>query len=351
MTSLFRYLFRFKCHATRASSCRNLPGRIVALTWGDNPTFDYYLRPRLSELAHCVVDISQRNSTAFQLNDGDYIIACRYITLGWAVKLRLARGLSGFGLLFDDDYAAFLDDPRIAPAYRLSIAWRAGLPMLFAGARLTDLFVSTPVLQQRYAEGRARILHPAPGSGDLKYMRLGRDSAGENDRVSVVAFHAQLSHLADHELAARVCRRIADLHYSVRFDVIGPGAARQLWRETPNVSFTDELDWRTYRTVTACNGADVLIAPMYDTPVNQARAPTKAIDAVRMGACAVFPDMAPYRNVAGACLTAPTDEIAWANAVVTLLRDDKMRQESAEALRRTVRLWGGDVTTLFGNVE
>jgi hypothetical protein len=307
--------------------------RLVVLTAGDNPTFSYYIAPRLNGLPHRVVDTAGVSAHSLGLSEGDYVLACRYLPPVLLLRVLWARCLAGLGMLIDDDFAAFVRDSTLPLAYRSAILARGLAPLRLLDGRLADLIVSTPALAERVGGGKAAVLHPAPAALDLSPRRR-----SANGRVRV-AFHAQLSHLADHAFAAEIARCVLDRASDLDFDVIGPSEAQRHWRGLPHVRFRSELTWSQYRALTRAEGADLLMAPLLDTEVNRSRAPTKAIDAVRMGAAAVFADLPPYRALAPAARLVGQAPGAWADALLHLARARNEREHLAEALRVEVRGW------------
>jgi hypothetical protein len=327
-------LFRFDYEEIRPAAARQSPiSRFVVLIWGPNPTFDYYIRPRLGDIPNVVVDLSRPFEERFQLEPGDYVLICRYLDRNWSRRIAAAHNLAGTGLFFDDDYVAFLGDRSIPLLYRLDVARRSVLPLRAIRTRLTDVFVSTETLKERFRCAQAKILLPSPGTQDLEPAPSGGNGAVR------IAFHAQLSHLADHAFAAEIAGRLADRTKDVAFDIVGPANARGVWARVPSAQFHSELDWPDYRERCRQLGADILIAPMLDTPLNQARSPSKAIDAVRMGAAAVFPRSRPYHGLAESSVLVESGHEAWLSALGDLVDNRDMLRDRADRLRAEVTGW------------
>lgn len=308
--------------------------RIVVLKWGENPTYDYYIKPRLRGLHAITIDISPgKTASTAGLERGDYVLICRYLNWDWAQKLSRTAGLAGVGLFFDDDYAAFVGDRSVPLLYRLDVARRTMLPLRRIRHRVTDILVSTPVIRDRFRLARARVLRPMPAAEDL----LSQPAPLPNRPVRI-AFHAQLSHIADHSFATGIARGLAGAD-NVAFDVIGPAQARSLWADIPSVTFQSEIDWPAYRLRTGQIGADILIAPMLDTPLNQARSATKAIDAVRMGAAGVFQASPAYETLGEAALLVAGGPEAWITELRRLIEQRQMRDAYASRLRDEIETW------------
>lgn len=308
--------------------------RIVVLKWGENPTYDYYIRPRLRGIHAITIDISQGKAASnIVLGQGDYVLICRYLNRDWARKIDHATGLVGAGLFFDDDYLAFLVDRSVPLFYRLDVARRTILPLRRMRHRVTDILVSTPVIRDRFRHAHATLLLPVPGNEDLA-PRM----APLPDGPVRIAFHAQLSHIADHAFAAEIVRGLAGAG-DLAFDVIGPTQVRRLWANVPSVAFQSEVDWPAYRARTKQIGADIVIAPMLDTPLNQARSATKAIDAVRMGAAGIFQASPAYETLGDAGLFVEGGPERWIAELRRLIGQSQVRKSYASRLRTEVEQW------------
>lgn len=342
MCRLLPDLFRFDYEEIRPLAVRLAPiDRFVILIWGANPTFDYYIRPRLGDIPSVMIDLSvPRHAQDIQLRAGDYVLICRYLNRYWSRRVATARDLAGTGLLFDDDYVAFLGDRSIPILYRLDVARRTVLPLRRIRHKLTDVLVSTETLKQRFRNAQARILGPVPSAEDLGTAPRCEDG------VVRIAFHAQLSHLADHAFAAEIAHKLAHPAQPVVFDVVGPAGAKGIWAHVPSAQFHSELDWPNYRERCHQVRADILIAPMLDTPLNQARSPSKAIDAVRMGAAAVFPRSRPYQELGESVVLVDGGPESWLIALRDLIAKRDALRCRADRLKAEVASWAAQALTL-----
>lgn len=329
-------LFGFRYNEVRPQRARNGEiARLVVLISGRNPTFDYYIAPLLGDMLQLIINMKRlgERETVAITRSGDYVLAYRYISFQWARHPGQATHLAGFGFFFDDDYAAFIADRSVPMPYCLDVARPAALPLRNVGRAITDVFVSTDVLQKRFWRAKARISHPIPGAEDLQALPR------EHDRPLRIVFHAQLSHLVDHAHAATILQGVSEGGCNVVIEVIGPERARGIWAGIPCVDFRAEFGWPAYRVHTQQMGADLLDAPMRDTPLNQARAATTAVDAVRMGAAAMLPDLPPYRGLAGSAFLIGGGPEARQDAIRALIADSAARAASAARLRSEVSSW------------
>ncbi|MCB4769822.1 hypothetical protein LGR54_14480 [Ancylobacter sp. Lp-2] len=304
--------------------------RVLVLVRGANPSSDYYLMPRLARMDVSVETIDTRlHHPADVALDDALVIICRYLPWRWLRALRAAPG-ARLAAFVDDDYKAMLRDRRLPLGYRALVALQGLLPLRLLRSRGCRLWVSTPTLAHRLAAWQPKVITPLPGADDL--------AAPLPPPSDLVRYHAQLSHLGDHGLAADIVRRVLAKRPATRIEVIGPDAAAPLWGFSEQVHFIGEMDWPAYRDHTT-GGGGVLIAPLRDTAVNRARAPTKAIDAARLGAAALFGAGPASQALAGTVPLIPEDPAAWETALLGLLDDPAAIAANAAALRATVADW------------
>ncbi|GLK83924.1 hypothetical protein [Ancylobacter defluvii] len=305
--------------------------RVLVLVRGPNPSCDYYLLPRLARMDVSVEMIDTRSCRPDALAlDGALVIICRYLPWRWLRALQAAR-LGGIAAFVDDDYAAMLRDGRLPLGYRALVALQGLLPLRLLKSGTFRLWVSTPTLARRLASWQPTVIEPTPGADDL--------AAPLPPPSDLLRYHAQLSHLDDHPLAAEIVRRVLAKRPQTRVEVIGPPAAKALWRFSDRAQFLGEMDWPAYRAHTTGAGG-ILIAPLRDTAVNRSRAPTKAIDAARLGAAGLFGAGPASAALAGTVPLLADDPATWEAALLALLDDPAACAANAAALRATVADWG-----------
>ena len=78
---------------------------------------------------------------------------------------------------------------------------------------------------------------------------------------------------------------------------------------------------------------------MLDTTLNQARSSTKAIDAVRMGAAAVFQRARPFQALAESAVLVDGGSEAWRSALSDLIDNRDALRRRAARLRAEVTSW------------
>lgn len=314
---------------------------MVVVRAGANPSYDYYLAPRLARMTDARVDTIDLAASAppvlERTPERTFLIFCRYLTPQWRrVAARAAPRLAGLGVLVDDDYASLLLE-RGAPArYRWKIA-RLGLaPLLRLRGAFTHVWTCGDTLARRLAprfRAGARPVAPLASAVDLGAPAPARSGPTR------LAFHATAAHRAEHEwLAGFAEALIAACPPGARLEVIADRRLAPIWAGRSGIDLRSPLDWPRYRARVAADGdgPDLLLAPLLDSRSNAARAPSKAIDASRMGAAAIFADGPAYASLAGVAPRLPPDPALWIAEAARLSSDAVARAGLRDALRAHV---------------
>jgi hypothetical protein len=314
--------------------------QVIVVIAEPNPSFDYYLAPRLSDASSRCRIVSlwspPQAALASPEADGALVVFCRYVSRAWldAVEARRER-LAGVALFVDDDFEAVLDDSTAPLGYRLQLAHRHLVHRAQLARLLDALFVSTVVLAARHAAAGPIVLCPVPSRDDRPAPR---------DRRSAlrVCFHTTGAHAAEHAWLVPVLARLAHMRPDVEIEIVATPSLASIWRRVPRARFAGTMSWPLYRDVTRRRGCDVLLAPLLDTIANRARAPTKRIDAYRMGAALLTNAADVYRpgsDELDSGMLLPLCPDAWADGLARLI-DDRARIASLAALNaRHVEAW------------
>jgi len=328
----------------RVTGKRADPERIIVLVDGPNPSFDYFLAPRLADMPGRRIEICDTRVRQPDEVDprGAFVVMCRYLPRLWQNWLRAhERDVSGMGLFLDDDFAALVADKNVPLVYRLRLCSRALVSWSWLSGRLNVLWVSSPELALRHASACPLVTGPAAQSVDLTHPSIA--PAGQPLRI---AFHATRSHLQEHQFAASLCQMLERERDDFVFDVIGGEQLRGLWAGR-RAEISPPLAWPLYRARTAQAPAAIAISPLAHTRANLARGPTKAIDAVRSGAAGLFADAPAYRELAAVAPLVPFEVTAWRDALAALIGNAERRQANAQELRALVTSWRQRATPLF----
>ena len=143
---------------------------ILVLQRGENPSTDYYLRPRLEQAASapvCLADLEASPDDCGLLAPAGaqalMVILCRYGAESWLNALGARRErLSRVVFFMDDDLPAMMRDPGLPRSVRGKAALHFGAQADAISAIASEVWVSTPVLADRYAGIAPSVLTPMP---------------------------------------------------------------------------------------------------------------------------------------------------------------------------------------------
>lgn len=313
---------------------RSLDG-ILILQRGENPSTDYYLRPRLDRSGNraCIADLGQSPNRCEMLDpDGPrslMVIFCRYATSEWLDALEQRRDrLARVAFFMDDDLPAMMRDADAPPAARGKVALHFGAHVDRLSALCSELWVSTEVLAARYAEAEPRLLRPLPD-------RPPPEPSAEPPRRLV--YHGTDVHPRERRFVLELALRAGAKDPSLTFEIVGDEALVRAASGAPNVQVVAQRPWPEYLASQASRRAAISLAPLWPSLVNDARAPVKAFDAARLGAAGLFADAPAYRGFVhdgedGRLLPMSLD--AWFSAVMELMTDSDRRLHMALAARR-----------------
>lgn len=316
--------------------------RILVVAAGANPTLDYYITPRLAAPVNArPARVAALHDDAEALLAGPHgadaqILICRYVTSRWLAAIeRHRRRIAGVTLFLDDDIAAVARDPSAPLAYR----WRLWTRYLRHRDRLAPLLdatlASTPALAERLALAATTVVPPLASAADEP---LARSVTAAPLRI---AFHATGIHAAEHAWLAPVLREVMHRQPRLELHVVADWRTRRHWRGLPLV-LAPPAAWPDYRRDTRILGADLVLAPLLATPANAVRAPTKRIDALRMGAALLTNAAGVYRPTAAeaaAGMVVPLDTQAWVERILALAADPAALARLATLNADHVRAW------------
>ena len=313
---------------------------ILVLQRGENPSTDYYLRPRLQEagVPAVIADLDEPPQSCALLGPGGaqalMLIVCRYATPAWLQALEAAKGrIARAAFFMDDDLPAMMKDPDLPPAARGKVALHFAAHVDRLSTLSSELWVSTQILARRYPEGRPRLITPLPEAEPP-------EPALETPRRAV--YHGADVHRRERRFVLEVARRLAAAGCDLAFEIAGDEALRQEAAGLQNVRVIPQRPWPEYLANQAGVRAAVSLAPLFPSAVNDARAPVKAFDAARLGAAGLYADAPAYRTDVGDGvdgLILPMDAQAWAAAIAGLIADPARRLGlAASARRRLIQL-------------
>ncbi len=304
---------------------------VLVLQSGDNASVDYFIRPRLeapaNDLPWTVVDLDTApDDVEVWDREGLLVVVCRYVTSPWlrALEQRVDR-LKGVVLFVDDDLPAMVRDRSMPAAARGRILRDHVRHGDRLGALASALWVTSPVLAGTLTAPAVRILEPLPTEAPRAPTRT---------PPTLVVYHGGPTHRREQAFVAEVAAALAPGRPDIRFEITGDAALERWAAGIDTVGIVPAMPWRTYRRMQSVRQAAIMLAPLFDTAVNRARAPVKFLDATRLGAVGLYADSEVYggyvRDGVDGLLLPMTVE-AWAAAIEALVDAPDRRFAMASA--------------------
>ncbi len=313
------------------------PDGVLVLQRGDNPSTDYYLRPRLHrmEVTAEIADLSDDPSCSRLLAPGGgealMVVICRYASPAWLDALEAARGrLARVAVFMDDDLPEMMRAREVPAAARGKVALHFGAHAQRLSGLASEVWVSTPGLAARYPEAGARVLPPLPeAEPPLPVHRA----------PPLVVYHGTDVHPRERAFVLEIARRLSAVRPEARIEIAGDRAVLRDAEGAANLSVVPQRPWPEYLKAQAGRQAAISLAPLYPSALNDVRAPVKAFDAARLGAAGLFADAPAYTGAVRDGedgLLLPMEPGAWVEAIAALLGEPDRRQRLAEAARNRI---------------
>ncbi|WP_299595783.1 glycosyltransferase family 1 protein [uncultured Microbulbifer sp.] len=310
--------------------------RHIVVEEGANPSSDYFVRPFLSGAGADVVRCSFAQLPSADLLDGAIVTFVRYVPRNWRQLIERHRGvIRQLNYFMDDDLFSWPAFARMPLRYQwklLRLSWRHQSWLRAMGAKL---LVSTPYLQQRYAEWQPQLLAPQVPAGLLPL--LGRDDVESSGSAPVTVFyHGSASHGADLKWLRPVIAQVLAANERIVFEVIGNNGVNRLFRGLPRVHVLYPMKWDAYQLLLQRPGRSIGLAPLLDSPFNRARAHTKFLDITLAGAVGIYAAGPVYGEVVRHRengLLLPMDQGAWADCILQLAADAPFRAKMLSEAR------------------
>ncbi len=307
------------------------PTRVAVLSSGRNPTFDYYLRRRLSAsgLAWRAFDPgtdAERLGRYLRHADrGTYLVVCRYVEGPSLRSIEAARAwLSGVALFDDDDIAAQIADSALPNGYRERLWLQRGRFEQSLGALASCRWVSTPTLAARHTDRTPVFcLPPLPLDRELQ-ARPSRPATTTQSPLRWI-YHATASHTREALWLLPVVAAVQQARPQWHFEIVGDATVADAYRSLPRVSVLPPRSWPAYLAWSRWQRATLGLLPFTDSAVNRARSEVKLFDYARLGAVTLADERWPWRHRLerpDAALWAAGTVSAWIERLLTLSPDD-----------------------------
>jgi len=293
------------------------PRTIWVLSPGDIPTTDIYIRTRLqsrSDLAVRYIDTRRENPpTTGTPADHPFVIIVRHTTTPWRrYLLKQQHVLSGVALLIDDDIPDAFADAALPLRYAAKTASRYARAWRELEHLCEAIWVSTPALQQKYADTPTRVVPPLYVD---RTTPLGR-------RGPTYFYHGTAAHRREIEWLVDIVAEVQRRNPQAQFEIFGTNRVAHLYREIPRVKVLPPMPWREYLGYSGSITHAVGLAPLLGAGFNASRSHTKIFDITRCGAAGIYTDTAPFREPLGDGQTGvlcANDPALWIEHILTLL--------------------------------
>jgi len=291
-----RLLSRFRLsRASQTEWPENAARQWLVLQQNDNPSTDYYIRPRLQEtgLPVSYKNIDKHDPQFGDLAPGTGVVIVRYLNARWATALRTHRSQLS-------QVVYFMDDDLLHPKH-----W-AGLPRAYVkklnkycGAFIPDIcalssayWFSTEELRRRYTVKSAQVVLPRPLMGDPHGPSM-LQPVREHGPIQMF-YHGSATHQPEMEWLFPVVEALLDRCPDLHFELIGNHGINQQFRHLPRTRILHPLSWHNYISHCHTLNGHIGLAPILPSPFNMGRSHSKIYDIARCGAVGVYSKPSPY---------------------------------------------------------
>ncbi|MCG5514001.1 glycosyltransferase [Ectothiorhodospira shaposhnikovii] len=291
-----------------------------------NPSSDFFVLPALRAGGEAVRRCRFSDIPSIKALQGATVVFVRYIPPAWRRLLEHAHGHVAHLVLFmDDDVLDVRASAGMPWRYRAKL-WRlAARHRDWLRRRGARLWVSTPYLQQKYADWQPALVLPCPVPPPASMCR--------------VFYHGSASHQAEIRWLRPVMETVLARDERVHFEIVGGRDVYRLYRGLPRVTVVHPMRWPAYGGFLASAQRDIGLVPQLDLPFNRARSHTKVFDITACGAAGVYSPGSACADVIAHGVdgwVVPLDQAAWAESILALAGDEALRAALAAKARETV---------------
>ena len=369
--------------------------RIYIVEEGPNPSTDYFVLPLVTRTHATVLRCSWDQLPAADDLHGASIIFIRYVTAEWRALIEQTRhSLARLIYFMDDDLFDWKAAQGLTWRYRFKLLKRATWQRKWLLKMQPELWVSTPWLQQKYAQYKPCLVLPTPfnlanncnklpnhanspseeiknfdealakncnalisETHDTKILARERSSDSTNlvslskpqspdgreatDQTEdcAVFYHGTGSHQAEIEWLLPVIEQVLAVNHNIHFEIIGNAKTQNLYGHLKRVTVIPQMKWPTYQDFIKQPGRHIGLAPMLDHPFNLARSYTKFFDIHRAGAAGIYAEQGPWQafiEPGKQGVLVPMQIASWVGAILNLAAAQAQRANIFRAADDTV---------------
>lgn len=292
------------------------PTTIYLVEERQNPSTDFFIAPKLLEMALPIQRYNLTSLPAEEQTDPVVLVFVRYISKDWQqwVRRHQAR-VQQLVFFMDDDLFDLTATQGLPVRYRFKLARLSWRKQRWLQAQQALLWVSTDYLQQKYAQWQPEVLYP-------KYPQ-------PNDQQLTLFYHGSASHRAEVLWLKPVIEEVLRRQPALSFEIIGDALVNRWFRHIPRVHVLHPMSWASYRALLARGGRAIGLAPLLDGPFNQARSHTKFYDITAAGAVGIYANHPVYQGVIQPDvngLLVEMDKTSWVDAIERLVSEADTRE-------------------------
>lgn len=369
--------------------------RVYIVEEGPNPSTDYFVLPLVTRAQTTVLRCSWDQLPAASDLHGASVIFIRYVTAPWRALIEQTRhSLARLIYFMDDDLFDWKASQGLSWRYRFKLLKRATWQQNWLLNMKPELWVSTPWLQQKYAQYKPCLVLPTPlnpanycnklpnhadsanvenkqfdkfrakncnvsesGVHNTKILASGHsndsshltpystprstDSREVPDMTEgcVVFYHGTGSHQAEIEWLLPVIEQVLAVNNNIRFEIIGNAKTQNLYGHLKSVTVTPQMKWPAYQAFIQRPGRHIGLAPLLEHPFNLARSYTKFFDIHRAGAAGIYSETGPWHpfiEPGKQGVLVPMQVPSWVNAILDLAANQGQRASVLSAADDTI---------------
>ena len=332
--------------------------RVYIVEEGPNPSTDYFVLPLVTRTHATVLRCSWDQLPAADDLHGASVIFIRYVTAEWRALIEQTRhSLARLIYFMDDDLFDWKATQGLTWRYRFKLLKRATWQRKWLLKMQPELWVSTPWLQQKYAQHKPCLVLPTPlgpanccnklpnhadsPSVEIKQFdefRAKNCKASENEGC-VVFYHGTGSHQAEIDWLLPVVELVLAANAHITFELIGNAKTQKLYRHLKRVTVTPQMKWPAYQAFIKRPGRHIGLAPLLEHPFNLARSYTKFFDIHRAGAAGIYAEAGPWQpfiEPGKHGVLVPMQVSSWVGAILDLAVDQAQRASVLSAADDTI---------------
>ena len=341
------------------------PSRVYIVEEGPNPSTDYFVLPLVTRAHATVLRCSWDQLPAASDLHGASVIFVRYVTAAWRALIEQTRhSLARLIYFMDDDLFDWKASRGLSWRYRFKLLKRATWQRKWLLKMQPELWVSTPWLQQKYAQYKPCLVLPTPlglanycnkspihaDSASVEIKQFGEvmpkncnvvESRAATDLINdcVVFYHGTGSHQAEIEWLLPVVELVLAVNTEITFELIGNAKTQKLYRHLKRVTVTPQMKWPAYQAFIQQPGRHIGLAPLLEHPFNLARSYTKFFDIHRAGAAGIYAKSGPWQpfiETGKQGVLVPMQISSWVGAILDLAADRGQRARMLKAAEKKI---------------